>query len=95
MTLTLKTSIPFLYKTLQLMMMYNPIKSGCKQIGSSVDMVETVISDYKSPNCDLEGSNPIFLHDTLAYDGASPYQVWLQKVKQLRRYCPDEYSLEF
>ena len=34
------------------------------------------------PHCDpkLEDSKPIFLHDTLAHDVASPYQVWLQKV---------------
>ena len=60
-------------------------------------MVETIIFDYRSPHCDpeLEDSKLIFLHDTLAYDDASPYQVWLQKVQQLMRYCPDEHSLEF
>ena len=26
-----------------------------------------------SPDCDLEHSKPIFFHDTLAHDGASPY----------------------
>ena len=48
-------------------------------------MVETVISDYMTPHWDpeLEDSKPIFLHDTLAYDVASPYQVWLQKIQQL------------
>ena len=67
------------------MMMYHPINFGCKKISSSVDMVETVISAYMSPHCDLEleDSKPIFSHDTLAHDDASPYQVWLQKVKQL------------
>ena len=66
------------------MMMYHPIKFGCKKINSSADMVATVISDYMSPHCDLEleDSKPIFLHDTLAHDDASPYQVWLQKVEQ-------------
>ena len=56
-------------------------------------MVETVISDQMSPHCDpeLEDSKSIFLHDTLAHDVASPDQVWLQKVQQLRRY----HSLEF
>ena len=31
-----------------------------------VDIVETVIFDYMSPNCDLqlEDSKPIYLHDT-------------------------------
>ena len=60
-------------------------------------MVETVRSDYMSLHCDLEleDSKPVLLQDTLANDDASPYQVWLQKVQQLRRYHPDEHSLEF
>ena len=60
-------------------------------------MVETVISDQMSPHCDpeLEDSKPIALHDILAHDVASPYQVWLQKVQQQRRYHQDEHSLEF
>ena len=35
-----------------------------------------------SPHCDLdtEHSEPIFLHGTLAYDAAHPYQVWKQNV---------------
>ena len=79
------------------MMMYNPIKSGCKTMNSSADVVETVIFDQMSPCCnpELEDSKPIFLHDTLAHDDASPYQVWLQKVQQLRGYRADEHSLEF
>ena len=78
------------------MMMYHQVKFGCRKIGSSADMVETVIFDQMSPHCDPElgDSKPIFLHDTLAHNVASPYQVWLQKVQQLRRYCPDEHSLE-
>ena len=64
------------------MMIYHPNKCGCKKISSLVDTVETVILDYISPQYDpeLEDSKPIFLHDTLAHDDASPYQVWLQKV---------------
>ena len=62
--------------------MYHPIKFGCQKISSSADMVETVIFHQMSPHCDpeLEDSKPIFLHDTLAHDVASPYQAWLQKV---------------
>ena len=62
--------------------MYHPLKIGCEKISSSVDMVETVISDYISPHCDfeLEDSKPVFLYGTLAHDDALPYQVWLQKV---------------
>ena len=57
--------------------MYHPIKPGCKKISHSVAMVETVITDYMSPHYDPEpeDSKPIFLHDTLANDDASPYQV--------------------
>ena len=77
-------------------MMYHQIKYACKKISSSVDMAETVIPDYMSPQCDpeLEDSKTIFLHDTLTHDEASPYQVWLQKVQQLMRYHPDEHSLK-
>ena len=59
-------------------------------------MMETVISDYMSPhrNPEFEDSKPIFLHNTLALDDESPKQVWVQKVQQLRRYRPDEQSLE-
>ena len=74
----------FTQDTLQLTMMYHPIKFGCKKISSSIGMVDTVISDYMSPQCDpkLEDSKPIVLQDTLAHDDAPPYQVWLQKVEQ-------------
>ena len=66
--------------------MYHPIKCSCKKINSSVDMVATIILDYMSPHYDpeLEDSKPIFLHDTVAHDVALPYQVWLQKVQQLK-----------
>ena len=59
-----------------------PSKFGCKKISSSADMVETVISDQMNPHCDpeLEDRRPVFLHDILAHDVASPYQVWLQKI---------------
>ena len=79
------------------MVMCYPIKCGFRMIRSSADMVETVISDHMSPHYDpeLENSKPIFLHNTLAHDDASPHQVQLQKVKQLWRYCPNEHSLEF
>ena len=79
------------------MMMYYPINFVCKTISSSANMVETVIFDQMSPHCgpELEDRKPIFLHDILAHYVASPYQVWLQKVQQLRRYHPDDLSLEF
>ena len=66
------------------MMMYHPIKFGCRKISSSVNMVKNnnpVIHDYMSPHCGLElgDSKPMFLHDILAHDNASSYQVWLKK----------------
>ena len=63
-------------------MSYHPTKCGCNKISSSVDTVGTVIFDIMSPHYDpeLEDSQPIFLHNNLAHDDASPYQVWLQKV---------------
>ena len=78
------------------MMMYHPIKFGYKKISSSADMVETVIFDQMSPHCDpeLEDRKPIFLHDILAHYVASPYQIWLQKDQQQRRYRSHEHSLE-
>ena len=96
-TFTLKTTIQFLPKTLQLIMMHHNIKCGCKKISSSVNVVEKVIFDYVSPHCDLEleDSKPIFLQDTLAHGDPSSYQVWLQKVQQLGRYRPDKHQLEF
>ena len=44
------------------MMMYHPIKFGHKQISSSADMADTVMS----PQCDyeLEDSKPVFFQDT-------------------------------
>ena len=82
------SAIQSLHKTLQLMVMYQSIKFGCKRISSSVDMVETVISDCMSPHYALnhEESKPIFSPHILALDDASPYQVWSQKVQQYRRY---------
>ena len=49
-----------------------------------------------SSHCDpeLEDRKPIFLHDILAHYVASPYQIWLQKVQQQRRYRSHEHSLE-
>ena len=69
--------------TKQFMLMYHLIKFGWKNT-SSVDMVETVIVDLKSPPCDLdhEDSKQISLHDTLARDDASPYQVWKDIVQK-------------
>ena len=76
--------------------MYHP-NLVAKKVSSSTDMVETVIFDQMSPHCgpELEDRKPIFLHDILAHNVAPPYQVWLQKVQQQRRYHSGEHSLEF
>ena len=79
-------------------MMYHPIKPDSKKdLQFSRHGRNNHIFDYVSPHCDpeLEDSKVILLHDTLAHDDASPYQVWLQKVQQLRRYRPDEHLVEF
>ena len=44
---------------------------------------------------DLEDGKPMFLFETLAHDDTSPYQVWLQKVRQLRRCGQEENSIKF
>ena len=64
-------NLSFTQITMQLMM-YHPIKSGCKKISTSVDVVKTVICDCMSPYCDpeLEASKPIFLLNTLVHDDA-------------------------
>ena len=53
-------------------MLYYQTKFDCKPTSSLEDTTETVIFDYISLHCDLdtEHSEPIFLHDTLAYDAA-------------------------
>ena len=76
---------------------------GSQRISSSVQSH----LHYRSPCCDFDlknskpcdldfkNSNPISLHDTATHNEASPYKVWLQKVQQFRRYCPDKHVLTF
>ena len=40
---------------------------------------------YDPCDLDLEDSYPFVLHNTPAYDDVASYQVWLQKVRLLRR----------
>ena len=65
-TVTLTTTVKFLNKTLQLMIMYQPIKFDCKKVSSSADVVERARSDCMSPHWDfdLENNKPISSHDT-------------------------------
>ena len=56
-------------------------------------MAETV-NLIISPHCDLDHENSKLIF-SLAHDEASPYQVWLLKILQLRRYAPDENSVKY
>ena len=78
------------------MMMYHQTKFVCHGINSSEAIAESYF-DHISPHCDLdiEHTEQFFLHGTLAYDAASPYQVWLQNVLRFRRYHLDKHSLAF
>ena len=53
--------------------------------------------DLMSPCCDLdlEDRKNFFLHDTLAHDAASPYQIWSQNGMWFRKYHPDKHWLTF
>ena len=59
------------------MVMHHPLKFSYKRTSSSVDMAETVTSDYMSPHFDLdldpEDIQPIFSHNTMSHDDASLY----------------------
>ena len=59
------TAIQSILKILKLKMMHHPIKSSRKRISSSVDMVQTVISDCMSLNCDLDLEHNFSFHLTL------------------------------
>ena len=52
------------------MMLYYQTQFGCKLTSSLENTTEIVNFDNISPRCDLniEHNEPIFLHDTLAYD---------------------------
>ena len=94
--LTLKTRIQFLHKTLQ-PMMYHPIKFGCKKISSSVDMAETVIFAYIWT---FTVTLTMKIQTNLLARHSGPWWCitipsWLQTVKQMRRFHPDEHLLEF
>ena len=70
--LDLEQSYSNFNRTLQFLMLYYQTKFGCKRTSSLEDTTEIVIFDHISPHCDLdiEHSEPIFLHGTLAYDAA-------------------------
>ena len=69
----------------------HPIKFRCKEISRYGRNSHLIIRDLIM-TLNLKTANQFCM--TLAHDDASLYQVWLQKVQQLRRYRPDEHSLE-
>ena len=90
-TLTLNVVIILFYRTLQLMMLCNQTKFGCKEISSLEDIVEIVIFWLCKPcDLDLEDSEPNFLYDTSHHDNKAPYQVWLKMAERFRRYRQDK-----
>ena len=61
-------------------MLHYKTNFGFRRTSSLEDIVEILYFDnvyYISFRCDLdiEGSEPIFLHDTLPHDNTPPYQV--------------------
>ena len=76
-TLTLKIANQLFSMTLWLIMMHHNTKFGNKMTVSSEDIIWTN-TDILTLCCnlDLESSKQTFLHDTLAHDDASQYQVW-------------------
>ena len=73
--------------------MYHPIKFGRKRMNSSVDMVETVVSEYMSLHCNFEPdeNGTVFSPDGLAYHDALLYKVWLNNVWSFRGVRPDKH----
>ena len=70
--------------------MHHHTKSGDKMFGRLEDIIWTksTFTDTLKIHCDLdlECSNPVFPHDTLAYDTVLLSQAWLQTDQQFRRY---------
>ena len=79
-TVTLTTAKQPFHKTVN---MYSQTKLVTKKISNSehtieIDMISLYEPKFSYCDLDLEDSNPVFTHDTLAYNGVSPYWVWLQ-----------------
>ena len=78
MTLTLKTAIQTLCMLLQ------PFVLSSKVLSQKVKWFEIwnklLFSEELNPNCNLNlnGSNLIFLRDTLTHHNTPPYKVWMQ-----------------
>ncbi len=68
-------------------MMHHNTEFGNKMFGGLENIIWINI-DILTLRCDLdlEGNNPLFPQDALAYDNLSSDQVWLPKNQQFRRY---------
>ena len=77
---------PF-HKTLQLMNMHCQTKLVAKKSEHAIEIVMISLYEPKLSYCDLdcEDSNPFCAHESPAYNGASRYWVWLQKVQRFIR----------
>ena len=73
--------------TLQLIMMHHNTEFGNTMFGS-IENIIWINIDILTLRCDLdlEGNNPLFPQDALAYNNISSDQVWLLKNQQFRRY---------
>ena len=78
------------------MIMYHHTKFACQRINSFIQYKSNFLFICAlAVTLTLKIANNFFLHDTLAHDAASPYQVWQQNVLQFKRYHPDKCSLTF
>ena len=77
----------FFCMTLQLIMMHSNTEFGNKMFGGLENIIWINVNILTLRcNLDLEGNNPFFQEDALAYDNLSSDQVWLPKNQQFRRY---------
>ena len=79
--------------TLRLMMLHHHTKFGNK-ISSDSECRQTFTHILNlCCDLDLQGSSPIFPHDTLSNDGVLSNQVWLQTNQQFRRHNRNSHIL--
>ena len=76
--LTLKLANQSLQMTLHFMMMHCYAHVFVRSL-DKYTLQKLMLADLFT--LDLEHSNPVFAHDTLAYNDVSPYWVWLQMVQ--------------
>ena len=92
--LDLENSNNYFCMTLQLIMMHHNTEFGYKMFSGLKNIIWITI-DILTLRCDLdlEGNNPHFPQNALAYDNLSSDQVWLPKNQQFRRYSRKSHTL--